>query len=97
MGVDTIKYSTFNTDAFRVSKVYNIKNCLLNCFLQNSIFLLLCLRWAKAVQILKIIGSTTKFNTVGQNCRTGRLEFVKKSLNHRNEVSAYLLISYNAV
>ena len=23
MGGDTIKYSTFNTDAFRVSKVYN--------------------------------------------------------------------------
>ena len=25
MGGDTIKYSTFNTDAFRVSKVYNSK------------------------------------------------------------------------
>ena len=27
MGVDTIKYSTFNTDAFRVSKVYNQGKC----------------------------------------------------------------------
>ena len=26
-GVDTIKYSTFNTDAFRVTKVFNTLNC----------------------------------------------------------------------
>ena len=37
MGVDTIKYSTFNTDAFRVSKVYNY---LKPSFHDNSLYCL---------------------------------------------------------